>query len=158
MKHSIILAGSLLLAVTVYSPAAFAGEGNLEGVMEPYEEIRTALTTDSLDGVAPAAVELEKKVQDLRESSGQTVPEEEDLKEIVAAATKLREAENLDAARDAFYELSKPLVRWRQDAGQGPDVAFCPMKKRSWLQPGDEEIANPYYGQEMPGCGEIVSR
>lgn len=157
MKHSIILAGTLLLAGTLATPA-LAGTGALESVMKPYEEIREALVSDSLDGVPEAAATIRERVEELRDTSGETIPGEKDLKEIVAAATKLREAENLDAARDAFYELSKPLVRWRQDAGQGPDVAFCPMKKRSWLQPGDEEIANPYYGQEMPGCGEIVSR
>ena len=36
-----------------------------------------------------------------------------------------------------------------------PAGAYCPMHKRSWLQP-DGEIGNPYGG--MPRCGEIVAK
>ncbi|MDX1631032.1 MAG: DUF3347 domain-containing protein [Thermoanaerobaculia bacterium] len=156
MKHCTILAATLLLA-GILSPPALAGDGALDEVMKPYEEIREALVSDSLDGVPRAAATLRERVEELRDASGETIPGDEDLKAIVAAAQKLEKAGDLDAGRNAFYELSKPLVRWRQDAGQGPDVAFCPMKKRSWLQPSDQEITNPYYGQEMARCGEIVS-
>jgi hypothetical protein len=34
-------------------------------------------------------------------------------------------------------------------------VAHCPMKKADWLQAGDS-IANPYYGQQMSGCGDVT--
>ena len=59
---------------------------------------------------------------------------------------------------ERLAELTKPLVRWHElIEGPRPVVAYCPMYKRSWLQPsGDLEIGNPYGG--MPRCGEIVSR
>lgn len=31
------------------------------------------------------------------------------------------------------------------------------VNKRSWLRPSEQEIGNPYYGQKMATCGEIVS-
>jgi RND family efflux transporter MFP subunit len=34
-------------------------------------------------------------------------------------------------------------------------VAYCPMKQASWIQSGDD-ILNPYFGQEMSGCGEVT--
>jgi hypothetical protein len=43
-------------------------------------------------------------------------------------------------------------------AGEGPAVLYCSMKKRSWLQPDGETTGNPYYGREMPSCGEVISR
>jgi hypothetical protein len=75
---------------------------------------------------------------------------------MIAAADLIAGAKTLDAARDGLYALSKPLVRWRQGVADGgrPAVAYCPMHKRSWLQP-DGEIGNPYGG--MPRCGSIVS-
>jgi hypothetical protein len=33
-------------------------------------------------------------------------------------------------------------------------VAWCPMKKAHWLQIGSD-ISNPYFGTQMPDCGEI---
>jgi hypothetical protein len=78
------------------------------------------------------------------------------LPELSEAATALSAATTLDAARDAFYDLSKPLVRWRKAAvGDKLVVAYCPMAKRSWLQP-EGELGNPYYGQSMLRCGEVV--
>ena len=62
----------------------------------------------------------------------------------------------LASARDAFYALTKPLVRYRFGvSGKRPMVVYCPMTKRSWLQPKGD-VANPYHGQAMGACGEIV--
>jgi hypothetical protein len=36
-------------------------------------------------------------------------------------------------------------------------VAYCPMAKANWLQPGDA-IANPYLGREMPTCGTVQKK
>ncbi len=38
---------------------------------------------------------------------------------------------------------------------EGTTVVFCPMAKKAWIQP-EGEIGNPYLGQEMPTCGEVV--
>jgi hypothetical protein len=82
---------------------------------------------------------------------------QEKLDEMIAAADAIASAKSLEAARDGFYGLTKPMVRWREGLAQSdrPAVAYCPMHKRSWLQPG-EEIGNPYGG--MPRCGSIVSK
>ena len=76
---------------------------------------------------------------------------------MIDAADAIAAATTLEAARDGLYALSKPMVRWREGVENNgrPAVAYCPMHKRSWLQPG-EEIGNPY--GNMPRCGSIVSR
>ena len=78
------------------------------------------------------------------------------------AAEALTGASDLGTARDAFYALSKPLVRWRAAvvaSGRAEDelpvVVYCSMAKRSWLQPAGT-IGNPYHGQALAECGEIV--
>lgn len=79
------------------------------------------------------------------------------LPDVVEAAGKLAGAGDIAAAREAFFLLSKRLARYREMVGgERPAVAYCPMVKKSWLQPLGE-IGNPYHGQSMPRCGEIVS-
>lgn len=61
-------------------------------------------------------------------------------------------------ARAAMGELSKPLVRFREMAtGEKPVVVYCSMEKKSWLQP-EGEIGDPYLGQKMATCGQVVSK
>jgi hypothetical protein len=59
--------------------------------------------------------------------------------------------------RAAFGSLSKALVRYRQLVPDpAPVVVFCSMAQEVWLQP-EGEIGNPYYGQSMARCGDVVS-
>ena len=39
-------------------------------------------------------------------------------------------------------------------AGKDVKVAFCTMVRKPWLQ-REKEIHNPYYGSQMPTCGEF---
>jgi hypothetical protein len=157
-----------LALVAAGGPALAAGSGDgYRAVLEPYEAVRQALVADDLEAARQGAGSLQDEVGHLRHHltpAAAGVPAEgldaveALLPEIEQAAGELTGAGDLEAARDAFYALSKPLVRWRQAAGVGPAVLYCSMKKRSWLQPGGETTGNPYYGQEMPSCGELVSR
>lgn len=158
---------ALALAL-VAGPALAADSGDgYRAVLEPYEAVRQALVADDLAVARQGAESLQDQVRHLRHHltpAAAGVPAEgldaveALLPEIEQAAGELTGAGDLEAARDAFYALSKPLVRWRQAAGEGPAVLYCSMKKRSWLQPDGETPGNPYYGQEMPSCGEVVSK
>ena len=154
-------------AVLAFAPSLWAaGATTFDTLMEHYEPIRLALLEDSLDGVnahgKAIAAELRSLESDFSAersgASGDAVEVvREKLDEMIAAADTIAAAPSLEAARDGIYDLTKPLVRWRQGvpANGRPKVAYCSMYKRSWLQPGDE-IGNPYGG--MPRCGEIVSK
>ena len=77
---------------------------------------------------------------------------------MIAAADALAGGPGLADARNAFYDLSKGLVRWREGVQSArPVVAYCPRVKKAWLQP-DGPIGNPYGGKAMPRCGSIVER
>ena len=133
----------------------------------PYEAIRQALLEDSMDGVADTAAKIEHRLDELEANFSVTAagirPDGlEELREILpelrAAAAEVGSADTLDDARESFGGLSKALVRYRAlVADPAPVVAFCSMAQKVWLQP-DEEIGNPYYGQSMARCGEIVSK
>lgn len=159
------LTSTLSLVLLAASPAA--AKPAWTAVTSHYETIRQALVNDSLAGVAEHATMLGDEIEALRgdlTAARAGVPADSLAKvegllpEAAAAAGELAAAGDLAAARDAFYALTKPLVRWRQAAGSGPAVAYCTMLKRSWLQPAGTAMGNPYYGRQMADCGEIVGK
>lgn len=160
------LVALVLLAATA---AAVAGEATaFDRMARHYEAVRTELAADSLDGVSDEARRIAAIASGLAdgfddEVAGVAAPDREAVRELLpavaAAAERLAVADDLESARGAFGALTKPLVRYRAlVSGDKPEIIYCSMKKRAWLQPVGEEIGNPYYGSSMLGCGEIVSR
>jgi hypothetical protein len=143
------------------------GMGAFGEALTHYETIRVALLHDKLDDVKENARSIGKLASELgadfsAEGAGVAANHSDDcralLPEVRDGAHKLAEATEIGPAREAFYALSKPLVRYRQMAsGERPVVVYCSMAQKSWLQPAGE-IGNPYYGQKMARCGEIVSK
>jgi Cu(I)/Ag(I) efflux system membrane fusion protein len=137
-----------------------------ESIAAHYESIRQALLHDHMDGVASQALSLRQESERLGEgfeASVAAVPEDraadclEILPELRAAADEVAAAADLTEAREAFGVLSKAMVRYRQMLAE-PDtvVVYCPMAEQVWLQP-EGEIGNPYFGQQMARCGQLVS-
>lgn len=94
-----------------------------------YEKVRAALVTDDLAAAKTAA-------QDLGEEGA-----------------ALAQSDSLEVARKSFAQLSAKAERLAK--GQpGLFVVHCPMANKDWVQTS-AKIANPYFGQKMPGCGEI---
>lgn len=155
-----------LVALAVIAVPARAADDAYTAMTGHYEAVRLALLNDTLDGAAEGARSIETSARALAKefSSEQAgVPAEAAenaralLPEIAERASALAAAEDLDTAREALGELTKPLVRYRKLTGDSEvQVAYCPMLKKSWLQKELDEIGNPYYGQEMPGCGDFV--
>lgn len=132
-----------------------------------YEIIRQALLHDGVDGVPTAAREVQDETEalegELRDAAKGAVEGKHGelrdlLPEIRSASRELQAPGGLEQARAAFGSLSKAMVRYRRlIADPEPVVVFCSMAQEVWLQPKGE-IGNPYYGQSMARCGEIVSQ
>lgn len=142
----------------------------IDVVLASYEAIRQSLIEDVTDDVATNAKALRAAAISLRddfsaERAGLAGDDpaaikraKDALPEIVTAAGTLVESSSLEDSREAFYALSKPLVRWHAGIdGARPVVAYCSMAEKSWLQP-DEPLGNPYYGSSMLRCGNVVTR
>ena len=149
--------------------SGFAVEPVFQDLVEPYETIRLQLLEDRSEGVARRAATLKTVLEGLQadftvERAGVSVEDGEVLKELlppmVEAVSRLAQATDLQGARDAFYDLSKPMVRYHAMLGEkvGTVAVYCSMARRSWLQPAESEIGNPYHGQAMAACGEVVSQ
>ncbi len=162
---------ALVLAATAGTlPAHGNGPGDttaFDAVLAPYEAIHAALAGDTLDGVADNAAKIARIARESAASFDAKragVPESKAsqcqalLPKVRSAAERLAAATTLDEAREAFGELSRPMVQWRGMATgtDKPNVVYCPMARKPWLQESDQ-VANPYFGSKMLKCGDIVS-
>jgi len=131
-----------------------------------YDAIHGALAGDTTKGISNHAKEI-REIADATSKNFNAMMagvSEENAKalkdllpEVGRAASKLESAKDLSSAREAFGELSQPLVRYRKMlTGEDTKVAYCPMVKKPWLQTA-EKIENPYYGSSMLRCGSFVS-
>ena len=144
-----------------------AAGSTFTSILAHYDAIHSALAADTTKDIAKHAKEIQEIASDASKDFNAAmagVSEENAeacqklLPEVSQAAAKLAAAGNLSAARDAFGELSRPLVRYREMlTGEDTKVAYCPMAKKPWLQTATE-IENPYYGSSMLRCGSFVSQ
>ena len=156
----LLLVGGMLSAATAQEVDAF------REISEHYEAIRLSLSKDTMIDVAEHARAIEHRVNQLGEDfdAGKAgVPADKSseckelLPEVSSAAARLAGSETLGQAREALFDLSKPMGRYRKLAGvEGSMVVFCPMAKKAWIQPHGD-IGNPYLGQEMPTCGQMIA-
>jgi hypothetical protein len=122
-----------------------------EDLIAPYLRIQAALSSDQLDGVKKDATEIAAEAAKIGAPAAK----------VQDAARKLEGAGDLKAARDAFGSLSEALVNYldatKTSPGADVRVASCPMVRKPWLQKGDT-IRNPYFGKQMPTCGEFRAK
>ena len=157
----------LLTALALLTaPVAVADDHAFAAIASQYELIRQALIEGSTEGVKEHALAIQFTASRLSRdfSAADAGVAEKDaeavralLPEISERAGRLASAEGLTAVRAELAELTKPLVRYHALVqGTRPIVVYCPMEKKSWLQP-DEAIGNPY-DPSMLRCGEVVQR
>ncbi|MFV2072053.1 MAG: hypothetical protein ACC742_05295 [Thermoanaerobaculales bacterium] len=171
MRKITMIVGFLSLSAVLASPLAAhggaeAGGTVFEQIMSHYEAIHASLAGDTIEGVAEHAGEIQRIARETASSfsagtagvaTGDGKECQSLLPEVEGSAKTLVSATTLENARLAFAELSRPLVRYREMvSGERPNVVFCSMAKKPWLQDSDV-ITNPYYGSKMLRCGDIVS-
>lgn len=83
---------------------------------------------------------------------------------MVKAVNEAQAAENIGMLRSAFTEISDQLVKAVENQGfEAKELywQYCPMAINGegayWLD-DEKAIANPYMGQQMPGCGSSEKR
>lgn len=160
-----LLGAMICVAMLSASSAAWAGEGTaafdkqMGPIVAAYGKIHVALSGDSTKGVAKAAAKIAKLSRGLKPKTvkGKHAGHYAKLPATLrAAAVKLSKAKGIDAQREAFKAVSRPMAMWAtMSKPAGVNVVFCSMAKGSWLQT-DKKIRNPYYGKKMLTCGQII--
>lgn len=158
IKKSFVLLIAGLMAGNVWAHSDAFKPEFVQTLVAPYISVHACLAKDDLDGAKAGAAEFVKAMGN--------APEEADAKEeaasLVSPARLVAEAEDIDAARTAFLDLSSQVTTLIKHVGISGDdklyKAYCPMafggKGGAWVQP-DKSIANPYYGSQMFRCGSI---
>ena len=115
-----------------------------------YIEIKNALVNDNFEEVKQAAMDLQSSL------------ESEYSEELNSSLLQLTEAEDIEAQRQAFAQLSQQLYEVVQNKELSNKTLYwqhCPMalggQGANWLS-YEEQVRNPFMGQKMPGCGSVA--
>ncbi len=131
---------TIALLALLFAPLTTLAKGPAPFV-KPYLEIQTLMAKDTLKGISEQAALLTQALKAER------------LNEAASLSSPMKNATDLAKARDQFEKLNAKLVPWfKKHPQEGAELAYCPMKKASWLQKKGD-IQNPYYGAEMLECG-----
>jgi membrane fusion protein, copper/silver efflux system len=137
------------------APAA-AIDADAPAVITTYEAISDLLVKDKTEGLAEQAGKLEGQARGAAaKASADAKPK---LEAIATAAASLKaKAGDIEEARNAFGDVSKPLVELLSadpKLREGKHLFMCPMTEGygKWVQP-HAKIQNPYMGTKMLECG-----
>lgn len=130
-----------------------------------YLEAQQALADDAFPRAQAALITVRQALELAQPSSLPSARQTEALdahRRIQRALEHAHHLEDLAALRSALEEVSLAsltlLRRFGNPLGEALHEAYCPMafddQGAAWVQAG-EQIANPYFGDEMLRCGEL---
>lgn len=138
--------------------------GSIDKVVSGYLEVKNALTNDNGYDAAAAANKISTAIKNVDESAFTSDQKKvyEDVKEDIREHAEhiSSNGSNIVHQREHFDLLSQDIIDLVKATGSSQNLYrdFCPMynnkKGASWLSE-NKEIRNPYYGKEMPKCGEV---
>ncbi len=148
-------------AITVSSQT---GRG-LRRVLQGYLSLKDALVSSDLESAVRETVVLKSRVAKL--STDDFEPESQDdwrayQQRLTQLLDDMDKASELSSFRSDFAQLSEVWIQWMRRTGPLETelyVQLCPMAEHNqgaqWLS-SEPEIANPYFGDAMLRCGEVV--
>ena len=145
---------------------AEAGQ-TLRPLIATYLAIQRSLSADDLAAAAKDIKPLREQVDAVLATKIPTTANSEDYHKKLGALKVAADQSNFDKIEDArvhFGQISAALVvlsdQFALPLEKSLSVIHCPMWDRSpadWLQEG-EQIANPFMGAKMAGCGSVVKK
>ncbi len=139
---------------------------DLNRVVELYLELKDALVQGDEDIAATLSKEFYTKLQQIEAAQMEGEAREfweEKQRSLLQHSAMNTSKENLQELRENFVFLSEAMIKIVSTFGVGNEqifVDYCPMANSDagayWLSE-IREIRNPYYGEAMLTCGEIVA-
>lgn len=132
--------------------------------LNDYFELKDALVESDAANASAQARELLGSLkdiidEDLAEEAGSIW--EEHRKTLVKDSEHIAGLDDVEEQRETFISLSRALIHIMDAFGPFQDAVYqqtCPMAgdgSASWLSTS-EDIENPYFGDKMLNCGEVV--
>lgn len=152
MKKAIILFLIMLSASSVIGQGA--QQNLLSDLLRNYYSVRDALVAGNGHAAARNADEY------IRTANGidYKIISEGNINALVKDASAISEMTDLNKQRIHFANLSSnmSIIAKAVRLTENPIyLLHCPMKKAGWLS-SVQEVKNPYYGNAMLTCGEII--
>ncbi len=138
----------------------------LNEVVQEYLKLKDALVESNSSAVALSAKEIQKALNTVDMSlvkGNMNVSWMNHFNQMNNILSTLASSSTLDNQRSSFLSLSNTLIESVKTFGLPGMIyqQFCPMtdggKGAYWLS-DSEEIANPYFGDQMHNCGEIITK
>jgi hypothetical protein len=149
-----LLAAALILQAGLFSQAFADGDKTPRPdevqtkIVSEYLSLEDSLVGADLSNAKKHAGEIERLTTKL---STEDMRDEPVLRK---AALKISRSKSLGDAKEAFKNLSKPIVGWvEKEKRDDLEVNYCPMAKANWVQ-RKGEVKNPFFGKDMLSCGK----
>lgn len=158
MKVKLWFGSALVIFSTTFGGAQASSPVTIDQILNAGPAITGALVEDELAKAQTAAIAVADLASKLLLDNPND-PFAVSIEKMKVAADKISASEDLDEARIAFIELSQgaiTIIRSDKALQASWQLCFCPMvakNKGYWVQPKGEDLANPYMGTSMPGCG-----
>nr|AEH26510.1 efflux transporter [uncultured Acidobacteria bacterium A11] len=147
-------------------PLPAEARGFYEPLLASYLAIQQALAADKYEAVASQAEPMRKRAEAVAMSDIKPAERADEYRaqvEAMKGASEKFKPSNLDEARAQFGLFSEPLIKlltqFPPPLGRELNIMKCSMWEKSpgrWIQ-ASADIANPFMGQKMLGCGEKVA-
>ena len=129
---------------------------SIETALVQYEQIRTLLANDSIDGIGEHSDRIALELQTIAS------PDKEVAKATmgIQAALEISKSTDIETSRLYFQDLSESIIALAsidEEILEGLHPFMCPMVDgyQNWIQTGSE-LENPYMGQSMLTCGSAI--
>ncbi|HYJ64533.1 MAG TPA: DUF3347 domain-containing protein, partial [Parafilimonas sp.] len=157
---SLFIVAFIMLGFSAIAQNATSNK-SLQQLLTYYYDLKNALVKDDADKASASAQQLFNTAKSI-DSSTLTTSEQKafaSAKEAIEHnADHISGSANIDHQREHFQALSNAmsaLVQSINISDKPVYLDYCPMKKAYWLS-NEKQIENPYYGKEMPDCGNVT--
>ena len=126
----------------------------LSQLLSSYYNIKDALVAGNASMASTSAEVFVKTVNGI----DYKVISEGNIHALLKDAGAISETTDLKKQREQFATLSANMITLAKSVKLGTKPVYetyCPMKKTSWLS-DSKTIKNPYYGNAMLSCGNVV--
>lgn len=122
-------------------------------LLQSYLSIKNALVAGKPANASAGADEFVKALNDIDIK----IINEATRNALLKDATHIAESKDISHQRELFSAFSDNMIALAKTVKLSEEplyLAYCPMKKSSWLS-SEKTIKNPYYGSSMLTCGSI---
>lgn len=142
--------------------ASILADSPIDKIVSAYLDIKNALVTDNGNTAQSKAKDL---VAALSANTTGTLSADQEKTfakyrdKLLFDARHISSVNAVDHQREHFATLSNnmyELLKALKSNSTALYEQYCPMKKAYWLSES-QQIKNPYFGSQMPGCGKVTA-